>query len=217
MKAKFITATTALLMSAGSAYATPVTFSTPIAVPNNLDGVYLNLLTGATGSTGSSVTGWDINLYNTNSVFTFFWNNTAPNVSGGVATAVSGGTYIDLPVGAVVSAASIFSASSGAGGPASTTAFQTTGVHTLGFRFYNEATSAINYGYMSIQNTATSGFPATILSWTFENSGSAITIPGASTGGVPEPTTWAMMLMGFGALGAAMRRTRATTRVRYAA
>ena len=36
------------------------------------------------------------------------------------------------------------------------------------------------------------------------------------TGGVPEPTTWAMMVMGFGALGFALRRRQATTmRVRY--
>jgi hypothetical protein len=30
-------------------------------------------------------------------------------------------------------------------------------------------------------------------------------------GGVPEPSTWAMMLLGFGAIGAAMRRRRAHT------
>ena len=36
------------------------------------------------------------------------------------------------------------------------------------------------------------------------------------TGGVPEPTTWAMMVMGFGALGFALRRRRAVPmRVRY--
>ena len=35
------------------------------------------------------------------------------------------------------------------------------------------------------------------------------------TGGVPEPATWAMMLLGFGAMGAALRR-RTHVRVRYA-
>ena len=216
MKAKFIMATTALLMTASSAFASPVSFTTPIVVPNNVDGVYINLLTGATGSSGSAVTGWDINPYLANSVFTFFWNAT-PSQAGGVASATTGGTYTDLPAGSVISAASIFSASSGGGGAGATVNFQTTGIHTLGFRFYNEATSSLNYGYMRIQNTATNGFPATILGWTFENSGGAITVPGAATGGVPEPTTWALMLMGFGAMGAAMRRNRATTRVSYAA
>jgi hypothetical protein len=35
------------------------------------------------------------------------------------------------------------------------------------------------------------------------------------TGGVPEPATWAMMLMGFGAMGYSLRR-RPAARVRYA-
>lgn len=39
----------------------------------------------------------------------------------------------------------------------------------------------------------------------------------AVAGGVPEPTTWAMMLVGFGALGFALRRrTKVTGRIRFA-
>jgi hypothetical protein len=38
----------------------------------------------------------------------------------------------------------------------------------------------------------------------------AFTANGA-LGGVPEPATWAMMLIGFGGLGAMIRRRRATT------
>lgn len=34
--------------------------------------------------------------------------------------------------------------------------------------------------------------------------------------GVPEPGTWAMMLVGFGSIGFAMRRRKVTTRVRFA-
>lgn len=38
-----------------------------------------------------------------------------------------------------------------------------------------------------------------------------------ATAGVPEPATWAMMMMGFGAMGFAIRRRRDTnTRVRFA-
>ena len=39
---------------------------------------------------------------------------------------------------------------------------------------------------------------------TFDN----ITLGAATPGGVPEPSTWAMMLLGFGAVGIAMRRRR---------
>jgi hypothetical protein len=41
--------------------------------------------------------------------------------------------------------------------------------------------------------------------------------PGATAvSGVPEPATWAMMIMGFGAIGAGMRRRNATTRIQFA-
>jgi len=33
---------------------------------------------------------------------------------------------------------------------------------------------------------------------------------------VPEPATWAMMILGFGAIGASMRRSKQSTRVRFA-
>ena len=49
-------------------------------------------------------------------------------------------------------------------------------------------------------------------------SGSLAFVPNAVPG-VPEPGTWAMMLLGFGALGMAMRRKQATTvraRIRFA-
>mgnify|MGYP001794655335 CR=1 FL=1 len=45
-------------------------------------------------------------------------------------------------------------------------------------------------------------------------SGGSITAP--PPGAVPEPATWAMMLLGFGMIGTAMRRSRKQT-VRYSA
>lgn len=45
----------------------------------------------------------------------------------------------------------------------------------------------------------------------------AITINSATPGAVPEPAGWAVMLLGFGAMGGAMRRRQAvTTKVRFA-
>ena len=38
----------------------------------------------------------------------------------------------------------------------------------------------------------------------------------AGAGGVPEPAAWALMLMGFGFTGAAMRRRRETVRIAFA-
>lgn len=44
---------------------------------------------------------------------------------------------------------------------------------------------------------------------------SVITFDGAN-GAVPEPATWAMMVLGFGAVGATLRRRSPQVRVRYA-
>ncbi|MBJ7413077.1 MAG: PEP-CTERM sorting domain-containing protein [Phenylobacterium sp.] len=40
--------------------------------------------------------------------------------------------------------------------------------------------------------------------------GEIIFADGSSVGGVPEPATWAMMIMGFGGIGATLRRRRQT-------
>jgi hypothetical protein len=41
-------------------------------------------------------------------------------------------------------------------------------------------------------------------------------IPTAPTPGVPEPAAWALMILGFGAVGVAMRRSSARTSVSFA-
>lgn len=208
MKAKLLAATVALLTTS-SAYATLVTFSTPITVPNTVSGVYINLLNGASGITPAAVPGWDFNPWSSAGSLRFFWPATPTSSFGGVAAAVAG-PYLDLSTGTVISAASTFSTSTTA-----TAAFQTSGNHILGFRFFNESTSAINYGYLTMTTTGPLGLPATVNGWTFENNGGAITVPGA-VAAVPEPAAWAMMMLGFGVMGAAMRRSRVTTlRVSY--
>ncbi|MBS0480089.1 MAG: PEPxxWA-CTERM sorting domain-containing protein [Proteobacteria bacterium] len=43
-----------------------------------------------------------------------------------------------------------------------------------------------------------------------------VTIRALATGGVPEPATWAFVILGFGALGAVMRRSNRQARIRFA-
>lgn len=182
------------------ANAAVVTFSTPINVPNTFDGIYINLLTGATATLGSGVPGWDFNPYNSGVSLSFFWSATPSQASGVAATTT--GPYLDLAPGTTVSAASTFAQVTAT---ANTASFQVPGTHTLGFRFYNENTASINYGYMSMTSGGSTGFPLTINGWSFENSGAAITVPSV----VPEPATGAMLTMGALALGALnLRRLR---------
>ena len=180
------------------AHAVVINFTTPIAVPDTFAGVYINLLTGANAVTTAAVPGWDFGPWGSANTLTFFFNGTPANSSGGVAAATAG-PYLNLPLGSVISAASTFSASASS---LQTTAFQSTGIRRLGFRFFNEGTAAINYGYLTMQTTGPLGFPATVTGWSFENNGSAITV-------VPEPASALMLSMGALALGAVgLRRKR---------
>ena len=46
--------------------------------------------------------------------------------------------------------------------------------------------------------------------WAIDNL--SVTLSGTPTGGVPEPATWALLMLGFGAIGYSLRRRKATVR-----
>jgi hypothetical protein len=169
-----------------------ITFNTPIVVPQTLSGVYINFLTGATGTSAGAVPGWDFNPYNTASGLGFYWAGAgAANEAAGVADAPNGTIYADLPIGATVSASSPFTANIQGTNPP----YRTAGTHILGFRFINDTTGVLNFGYAVIQTSGGTGFPATVQSWSFENTGAAITV-------VPEPSTVGLLSVAALALGA---------------
>ena len=138
--------------------------------------------------------------------------------AGGVA-ATTNGTYISLAPGTVVGPASTYSnaVAGTAGSP-----FQGTGTEILGFRFTNEGTGAVDYGYLTMSTTAANGgpstslpgvafgttkglaspnvpnatgFPCTIMSWSYDDTGAPITV-------VPEPSTAGLLTIGALAAGA---------------
>lgn len=186
-----------------SADATVITNNINLPIPDNFDGVYLNFLTGATDT--GAFDGFDINAYHSTAGdgFSFFWPGL--DSDGGVDTAPGADVYASLNPGAVVSSASPFTQIAGGGGPDSTVNFRTTGQHILGFRFLNENTGLTNYGYAIFNNTATNGFPATLVSYSYENNGGAITV-------VPEPTTFSLLgVLATGAIGLRLWRKRKVT------
>ena len=152
------------------------TLTTPFAIPATPDGAYINLVTGAAGTSSGSTAGWDINTYQLgvgSGAMYFYWPSTPTNSHGGTAT---GSVYNYIAAGATVGPASTFSVASGSGGPVNyvnINVTQTGGY--LGVRFWNEATSAINYGWLQMNTTAPDGFPATITSYCYDDTGAAIT------------------------------------------
>ncbi|MFM1871594.1 MAG: hypothetical protein RL398_1016, partial [Planctomycetota bacterium] len=69
--AKHFTVAAAAAALAATAQAQVATTVINQVVPANIDGLYINVETGATGSSGSSVAGWDINPYSATSLTWF--------------------------------------------------------------------------------------------------------------------------------------------------
>jgi len=198
-----------MLAMAPAAQAIVVTYAgPPLPITNNLDGIYVNVVTGAFASSPAP-TGWDFNVYNNTAGLAFFTRaaDTANAYVGsgtGVATQAS-----SLALGTTIGPASTFAST----GQVQGAAFQTAGTRYFGFRFTNEApiptNSTIHYGW-ALLNTgigtgANAGFPASIVSYAFETTpGLAITIP------IPEPSTYLLMALGLAAIGGVAARRRKT-------
>lgn len=192
-------------LAAPSAHAEVITVnfsSNPLSfVPFNLDGVYMNLVTGA-ATAPSSNSGYDINPYFTGSTgsspgFRFY----LPGTSGMIA---AGTIATPLALGTVIDATSTF----GAGSSVYNANSATTDVHYFGFRFLNEATSATNYAYIAVQqmaNPATAG-SVQILGYAYENTGASLSV--AAISAVPEPSSALMLLGGLLAAGGLRRRMK---------
>lgn len=175
-----------------------------ITVPANSNGIYLNLVTGATATTATGFAGYDFNPYSNGTTaaptFATYFSGSA---TAGNAGLVVNGAYAVLTIGSVVGPASTFTTGSTATLEANYRAGVADGY--FGIHFLNESTNALNYGYVELKTTGTGGFPATILSYGYDNTGAAITIPNA----VPEPTTNVALGLGALALGAVgVRRMR---------
>lgn len=161
-----------LSLASSASMAAVVCSPAAVPVPANIDGVYLNLVTNATGTSGGGVAGWDINLYQTGaSALYFFWPTPATS-AGGVAT---GTVYDRLASGAPIGASQTYIQAAGGGGPAAYANWQVAGTGGfLGIRFNNEATSTLNYGWLQLDTGASGGFPATINQYCYDNTGAQI-------------------------------------------
>ena len=75
-----------------------------------------------------------------------------------------------------------------------------------------------NQGLSQYVNFATTSASERILSVSFTNipAVDAFETANFAVGAVPEPATWAMMLLGFGAVGYSMRRSKKTPQVTFA-
>ncbi len=169
-----------------------------ISVPNNIDGVYLDLTTGQASL--SSIAGYDLNPF----AVTAGMSILTPMDGGGALADVGGpaGEPVALAAGALIGADSPYR-----DGATVATNFRVTGTEFLGLRFVNDDTGAINYGWVEFTTTGNTGFPATINRFAYEDTGASILA--GQTAAVPEPGTTAMLgTLGIGAAGLRAWRRR---------
>jgi hypothetical protein len=139
-----------------------------IPMPGTFLGVYLNMVTGVTGTTAASTTGHDINpYYGGNRIFSTGFNNPGGGIN---ATGPAPSNAINLALGAPVVAPFFFN------NPFNTPAQFTVGVGGfVGIRFLNEVTNAQNFGWVRIARAANDTGVGTIIDYAYENTGGAIT------------------------------------------
>jgi MYXO-CTERM domain-containing protein len=194
-----LAASVAVAAVASAAQAVVVTWNINQAIPANFDGLYVKIDTQQVISTaGSGLSGWDVNMYGSTTL-NFFASGTAPNpLTTYVRTQGSGGPS-SLAGGTVISAASTFANSTTAvisSGGVGANGWQLNAINYFGFRFHNNTTNAINYGYGAIQVGATAA-ARTLLFIEYGNAGESVTV-------VPAPA--ALALLGAAGLVGARRR-----------
>ena len=147
-----------------------------LAVPQDGEGLYINLVTGVSGFSEGQVPGFDFDPYAQQTStppnqLRFYWGAAS---NGGAGVASSGDQYAVLAAGAEVGPDSSFTRA-GAGGDTSLWQAGIAGGF-LGARFQNENLGLLNYGWIRLNTSAPIGFPMTVLDWCYEDDGSAITI-----------------------------------------
>ncbi len=153
-----------------------------IPIPDDIDGVYLNVVTGAAGVPAPA--GYDVNPYSAANPNTNFnlWGPTANtwfNPQG-----VIGGNY-NLPIGTVIQGAAAAFFRPAGGTNVGTQVTLNSDQNFFGFRFVNEANAnAVHFGYIQVAFGAALG-SRSIVRYAFEN---VADTPITVTGGAVAPT-----------------------------
>lgn len=153
-----------------------IVVSGPIDHPvgETLSGTSINWITGDIVDDDPD-SGYDINLYTTGGLA--MWWNYSPTLNAAIAVSEDSADYLVLESGDTIGPASTFSRTNFA-----MPTWRAGATGYLGFRFDCSAapsppTDNTCYGYLHLQTTGPSGFPATILDWAYNQVGDPITIP----------------------------------------
>lgn len=164
-----------------------------LVIPANIDGMYINIETGATGATGGVTTGWDINPYAATGLSFFNATGTGmmrfPGVTTGSAGSLAAGSTVGA-AGSFGSGAVVFGAAAGN--------WSLNASNYFGFKFVaSDGLTHYGWGRMVVGATAST---RTLAEYAWDNvAATGITV------GIPAPGAVALM----GLAGLVSRRRRA--------
>lgn len=174
-------------------------------VPNTIDGLYVNVETRVSGTTGFSVPGWDVDVYTQSNQLSFYRSGTSGAFYMKYSSDDPNGFVGNLGVGTTVGASSSFSSTEinvAFFGP-NAGQWKANSANYFGFSFIG-ADAKTHYGWMRLDV----GADYTIR--TIKEVGySTVFGQSVQVGAVPEPSTVIMGLLASGATGViAWRRKR---------
>lgn len=186
---------------AGLVYSGVVNLNIPVTTA----GIYLNVVTGVAATTPAGSPGWDLNPWGTSSLFHYANNAASPN--DGVITGFAGGTSAtlvdNLPTGTPIDGSATYSRISNSETTGPTVFNFNSSNNLIGFRFQNEGTGQLNYGWARYSlSGALNAAPRAVVEYAYDDTGA-----GVQAGIVPEPT--GLALLAAGALGLVARRRTA--------
>lgn len=171
-------AAVATTANAGVVYSGPVS----IVIPDTIDGVYMNVLNGATGSSGGAVAGWDINPYTAGAGNFNLWG---PDANTWLEV---GGNY-NLPFNTPIGSGGTFGRPGGTATVTSQVNLNSDNNY-FGFEFVAEGPNTTHYGWIQVR-FADIG-TREIIGYAFDDvAGTTI-----GAGVIPAPASMALLALG---------------------
>ena len=163
-----------------------------LTVPSTNDGLFLNVVTGLSGNTAASVPGWDVNPWSASGFALFSPGNPA----GGAYQIAAPLTAANLAPDAEIGPSASF------GNSAATSPWVLNSANNLvGFRFWNEDSMDLHYGWFRVEFGATLT-TRKIVEYAWESTPNT---PIAAGSAIPEPGTPLLVSL---ACAVALRRHR---------
>ena len=168
-----------------------------LPIPATIDGVYMNVQTGAWSSTTTTPAGWDVNPYGTSTTAVSLFAATGTGYMRNPGTTATAATRLEA--GTVVGASAFFYGNSSATIGSGIGQWSANSSGYFGFKF-TAADTATHYGWMQLSIGSNAG-TRTIVRYAWEDvANTSLTV------GVPIPAPGAVALLGLA--GFAKRRRR---------